>query len=292
VKVTAGEKIFKVVNKIFMIILSGIFLLPYWVIFMASFTDEITICKRGFRLIPEKLSLEAYKFILFNDTFIMRSIINTISITIAGTILGVLFTSMFAYPLSRKSLPGRKYFMIYVLITMLFTGGLVPYFLLVRSLGLYNSYGALIIPGIINVWFMILIRNFFMEIPDSLHESAYIDGANDFLIFFRIIIPLSKPVLATITLFFGVAYWNDYFQALLFIEDRSKMPIQLLIRELLSNFSLLVAKSGVMVKQNNIVPEQSTKMATIIVASLPIIMVYPFLQKYFIKGILIGSIKG
>ncbi len=292
VKKSYGEKAFNLINVLFMIVLILAFFIPYWVIFAASFTDELTLLKSGYMIIPQKLSLSAYKFIFLNDTVIFKALGNSIFITIIGTILAVIITSMFAYPLSRKYLPGRKWVMIYVMITMLFSGGLIPFYLVVKSLGLHDSLWAVIIPLMVSAWNMILIRNFFMAVPNSLEESAWIDGANDLIIFLKIMLPVSKPILATITLFYAVAYWNDWYLALLFIRERTKMPVQLLIRELLSNFNQILAQTGVMTQREAIVPQESTKMASIVVASLPIILVYPFLQKYFIKGIMVGSIKG
>ena len=289
---TKGQKIFNIFNILLMVVLILVFFIPYWVILIASFTDELSILKDGYSVFPSKLSLSAYKFIFTNNTNILTSVKNSVFITVTGTVLSVFLNALFAYPLSRKYLPGRTGIMIYVTITMLFSGGLIPYYLLVRGLGLYNSPWAIIVPGLVSTWYMILIRNFFMTIPDSLEESASIDGANDLTIFFRIILPLSKPVLATITLFSAVGYWNDWYGALLFIADKDKMPVQLLIRELLSSFNQLMAQAGVMQKEQALLPQESTKMAAIIMASMPIILVYPFLQKYFIKGIMIGSIKG
>jgi putative aldouronate transport system permease protein len=290
-KLSAGEKIFKVLNVVFMCGTILMFFLPYWYIFIASFSDELSLLKNGYQIIPENFSLAAYKFVFSNNTYVVSAIKNSVFVTITGTFLSVLVCSLVAYPLSKKNLIGYRFFNFYVIFTMLFSGGLVPFYLVVIGLGLYNSLWAVILPGIASAWNIILFRNFFAQIPDSLEEACCIDGASHFKVFTKIILPLSKPVLATITLFAAVGNWNNWYLPMLFIQDKEKMPVQFLIRELLSSFDQMMRQSGVMIGGGGVTPQESVKMAAIIIASLPIIMVYPFLQKYFINGIILGSVK-
>ena len=290
-KPSRGERVFQVFNCLLMVILILVFFLPYWVIFIASFSDEMSILKNGYQLIPEKLSAYAYQFLFSNDTYIVSAIKNSVIITIVGTFLSVAVSALFAYPLSRKYLLGGKFFNFFVVFTMLFSGGLVPFYLVVTSLGLYDSMWAIIIPGLVGAWNVILLRNFFAEIPPTLEEACSVDGASHFQIFFKIMLPLSKPILATVTLFSAVGLWNNWYSPLLFIKSKEKMPVQLLIRELLSSYDSIMQNAGGLTGGGSIMPQESMKMAAIILASLPIILVYPFLQKYFINGIILGSVK-
>ena len=290
-KPSMGEKIFNVFNYIGMACLILVFFMPYWIIFIASFTDELSILRNGYTILPDKLSLYAYKFLFTNDTYILSAVKNSVLITVTGTVLSVAVSSFLAYPLSKKYLLGGRFFNFFVVFTMLFSGGLVPFYLVVTGLGLYNSLWAIILPGLVGAWNVILLKNFFNEIPKSLEEVSCIDGASHFQIFFKIMLPLSKPILATVTLFSAVGFWNNWFTPMIFLRDKEKMPVQLLIRELLSSFDQMMSQTGVMVSNSSMVPQESTKMAAIILASLPIILVYPFLQKYFINGIILGSVK-
>lgn len=287
---TRGEKVFHVINVLFMVVLILVFFLPYWVIFAASFTDEITLLKNGFAIFPQKLSLDAYRFIFQNDNRILKSVGNSVFITVVGTLGSVAVSSMMAYPLSKKELSGNRGFNFFIVFTMMFSGGLVPFYLVVTGLGMYNSLAALIVPGLVSVWNVILLRNFFAGIPSALEEAAAIDGASHFQRFTRVVLPMSKPILATVALFSAVGYWNDWYMAMLFIEDKNKIPVQSLIREMLSSFDTMLEQSGA-VSSGAVAPQESVKMAAVIVASLPIILLYPFMQKYFIQGIILGSVK-
>ena len=287
---TRGEKVFHVINVLFMVVLILVFFLPYWVIFAASFTDEITLLKNGFAIFPQKLSLDAYRFIFQNDNRILKSVGNSVFITVVGTLGSVAVSSMMAYPLSKKKLSGNRGFNFFIVFTMMFSGGLVPFYLVVTGLGMYNSLAALIVPGLVSVWNVILLRNFFAGIPSALEEAAAIDGASHFQRFTRVVLPMSKPILATVALFSAVGYWNDWYMAMLFIEDKNKIPVQSLIREMLSSFDTMLEQSGA-VSSGAVAPQESVKMAAVIVASLPIILLYPFMQKYFIQGIILGSVK-
>jgi len=205
------------------------------------------------------------------------------------------WTSMGAYVLSKKYLPYRNKLTMFVFITMLFNGGLIPFYLVVKSLGMINTFFALFVPGTIAVWNMIIIRNYFMTIPESLEESAKLDGASDVMIYFRIILPLSKPIIATMIVYLAVGYWNEWYSALIFITNNQRLvTLQLLLRQILSNTTVIMSARGgrKLVETGALPPSESMKMAAVMVATVPILVVYPFLQKYFTKGILVGSIKG
>jgi putative aldouronate transport system permease protein len=210
-------------------------------------------------------------------------------VTIVGTVLSMILTSFMAYALSRKYLHGRGIFNFIVVFTMLFSGGMIPSFILVQSLGLIDSLWALILPSAISAYNMIIMRNFFQGIPDSLEESAKMDGCSDWGVFFRIILPLSLPSIATISLFYAVSYWNTYQSAILYINDSAKWPIQVLLRQIVIVSSGMNADAA---SVDVVPPAQSVKMAVIVVATLPMLIAYPFVQKYFVKGAMVGSVKG
>jgi putative aldouronate transport system permease protein len=216
-------------------------------------------------------------------------------VTISGTFLGTLITATTAYPLSKKNLPLSSVMMLLVLFTMLFNGGMIPNYLLIKNLGLINNRLALILPGLISAFNVILMKTFFLSIPDSLEESARLEGANDIYIFVRIIIPLSKAVLATIALFMAVGYWNDFFSTVLYINDGAKWSMQAVLRFMITNTATAMAQAGLSARADSDitqVTEATIKAASIVVATVPILIIYPFLQKYFVKGAMIGSVKG
>jgi putative aldouronate transport system permease protein len=243
---------------------------------------------------PLGFSLKGYELV-FKNKDVINGFLNTIFYVVVGTSINLLLTSMSAYVLSRKDLLWGKFIMFMVTFTMFFSGGLIPLFLQVDRLGLYNTRWAIILPGAISVWNLILMRTSFLGIPDSLEESARMDGANDFTVLFRIILPVSKATLAVIALFYAVGQWNSWFNAMIFLRDRSKYPLQLILREILINNDTREMMSGA--KGNaQFVRDDAYKSliqyCTIVVATIPILFVYPFLQKYFVKGVMIGSIKG
>jgi putative aldouronate transport system permease protein len=252
-----------------------------------SFTTNAELAAKPFIIIPEIWSFAAYEFVFSTNT-IMRAMMVSICVTLAGTAFSMLLTSLTAYGLSRRDLDGRRVFMFLVVFTMLFQGGLIPTFLVVKELGMINTYLALIVPSAISAFNMIILKNFFQNIPEGLEESAKIDGSNDFGILFRIVLPLSLPAMATISLFYAVTYWNTYLSAILYIDSSHMWPIQVWLRQ------IVVLASGLDGSTTEDVPppDQAVKMAVIIVATIPIMLVYPFLQKHFAKGALLGSIKG
>lgn len=287
-KSTTGEKIFLIVNVILLTIFALMCLLPFLNIIASSFATSGEISTRPFILIPRTFTLDAYKYILSTPT-IFTSIGISIFVTVVGTFTSMTLTSFMAYALSRKYLHGRRAINFLVLFTMLFSGGMIPSFLLVKSLGLINTLWALILPGAISAYNMIIMRNFFQGIPDSLEESAKMDGCSDLGVFFKIILPLSLPSIATVSLFYAVNYWNTYQNAILYLNDSTKWPIQVLLRQIVLVSSGMNADASAV---DVIPPSQSIKMAVIVIATLPMLIAYPFVQKYFVKGAMVGSVKG
>ena len=273
-----------------MIVLSLMFLLPYWLIISASFTDEMSLMINGYKFFPKDFSLYAYEYIFRSNNLMVLAIWNSIKMTVLGCIITTATCMLFAYPLSKSYLYGKKFFTWYILITMLFSGGTVPYFLVVSSM-FDDSMWAIILPGAMSAWNAILIKNFYLTIPSTLEEAAKVDGANDFVIFLRIYFPVSFPIMATIILFSAVGIWNNWFGPMLFITSREKYPIQYLIQQLMSDINNIHMGGNIPGGDNELVPAESIKMASVVLGSLPIIMVYPFLQKYFINGIIMGSVK-
>jgi len=283
-----GNAIFIGFNYFFLFVAALICFLPFLQVVASSFTTNQELIKNNFVLIPHTYSLEAYRFI-FSSNVIPRSLIITVLITIIGTFINLLFTSMTAFGLARRELYGRRLFMFLIVFTMLFSGGLIPTYLVVKQLHMLNSYWAVLLPDAISAFNLILMRNFFMSLPEEMFDSARMDGCNDLSIYFRIALPLSKAALATFTLFYAVGHWNDFMQPFLYLNDYKMWPIQIWLRQIIvlatGNFSDYVPK-------NVVIPTKSLQMAMIVVASLPIMLVYPFLQQYFTKGVLLGSVKG
>jgi putative aldouronate transport system permease protein len=265
--------------------------LPFIYIVSGSLTDPVEFLAHPVLLFPTKFSLAGYQYI-FSSNIIIKSLMVTIFITVAGTFFNLLFTTLMAYPLSRKDLDGRRTIMLLVTFTMLFSGGMIPTFLVVKWLGLLNSYWSLMLPNAISAFNLIVMRNFFQQIPEGLEEAAKIDGCNDLRILWQIIIPLSLPALATFTLFYAVGHWNSFFHAVLYINDNMKWPVQVWLRQIVILSQGGVGDSTAFDSSYIVPPAQIVKMAVIVVSTLPILCVYPFLQKHFAKGALIGSVKG
>lgn len=283
-----GYKIFTIFNYIFLTLLAAICLFPFLNIIASSFATPAEMARKKFILFPETFSLDAYRYILSTPT-IFRSMAVSVIVTLVGTIFSMIVTSLMAYGLSRKYLYGRSLFNFLIVFSMLFSGGMIPHFLVVKSLGLLNTYASLILPVTVNAFNLIIMRNFFQALPDSLEESAKIDGASHLTIFTKIMVPLALPSIATISLFYAVSYWNTYMNAILYINDSNKWPIQVLLRQ------IVIVSSGLQVDGamfEVVPPAQSVKMAVIVIATVPMLLVYPFIQKYFVKGALVGSVKG
>lgn len=280
-----SRKIFNVFNIIILTLISLTFLLPYWMIIVASFSDELRIIREGYGLWFKGFSLKAYEFIFTANDLLINSVWNSIKLTVIGSLVTLTVTGMYAYPLSRPYLKGRKFFNVFMLIPFLFSGGLIPYFIVVSEF-FYDSLLAIIVPGGFAIWYAILMRNFFMMIPYSLEEAAKLDGAGDMSVFFRIILPLSKPIIATIVLYSAVSAWNNWVGPLLFFENKTKYPVQYFIQQIMTSVNSIYPSDGV-----GLQPVETVKMACVIIGSMPMIILYPFLQKYFIHGMTLGSVK-
>lgn len=255
-----------------------------------SLSPPEVVNRYGFHLFPTKLDFSGYERV-FNYATIWTAYGNTIARTVLGTALTLVLTFMGAYPLSKRTLPNRKFWTGVIVLTMFFSGGLIPTYLLVKAVGLMNTMGALVLPGAVSAFMVLIVRNFIIALPESLEESAKIDGANDVVILFRIVLPLSLPIFATVGLYSGVGHWNAWFDSMIYIQDEKKQVLQLILRKILLEGQDIAAEStgGVRVAAVN---SETVKMAALVVSVLPILCVYPFLQKYFVKGTLIGSVKG
>ncbi|HTG68785.1 MAG TPA: carbohydrate ABC transporter permease [Candidatus Udaeobacter sp.] len=288
---TVPGTIFDVANYIFLGVFAIAAIVPFIYVISGSFATDAELTKRAVFLIPETFSLAAYEFIFSTNT-IMKSIGVSMYVTILGTAVNLFFTVTMAYPLARRSLMGRNTVLNLVVFSMLFGGGMIPTYLVIRELALLDSYWALILPGAVSAFNLIIVKNFFQELPPGLEEAAKIDGCTELGLLWRIVLPLSKPVLATFTLFYAVGHWNDFFAALLYINNPEKWPLQVLLRQIVLLSQAAAGDLNAMDPNFVKPPDQSVKMAVIVVGTVPILLVYPFLQKHFAKGVLIGSIKG
>lgn len=278
-------------------ILIGLFALicviPFYLIIVASFADEASLIRNGYPLIPTDFSVESYRLSLKNPTSILMAYGVTIGVTFFGTLLAVFLASMTGYVLSRRDFPWRNKFSFFFFFTTLFNGGLVPWYILcVRYLHMKNSIWALILPLMFSVWNMIIAKTFMSGIPAAITESAKIDGANDIVIFIKLILPLSKPLIATLSLFSALAYWNDWYNCMLYITKDNMFTLQYYLQRMLGNaeaMRIVAEKSGIAL---DTIPLESMKMAMTVVATGPIVLLYPFVQRYFVKGLTIGAVKG
>jgi ABC-type glycerol-3-phosphate transport system permease component len=280
----------RIAKAITLVLIVIIMTFPILYVVSMSFSSAEDAARGGLVLWPENPSLEAYRLI-FNGGVVTRALQISLLLTLFGTLAQMIFTTTMAFGLSRPSVRGSRPVLFIVLGAMIFNPGMIPSFLMVKELGLINTYPALILPGLISAWNLIIVRNFFMNIPDELVAAARVDGANDPQIFFNIMLPLSKAVLAVIALFYGVAIWNSFFNAIIYLNDATKWPIQNVLRQYVLMGTNLASAEGVKAGQAPPPPE-TLKMAIVVVATVPILIVYPFLQKYFAKGVLTGSIKG
>lgn len=291
IKTSPAEKTFTVFNYLFFSVLCLVMLYPFWHVIMLSFSSLEASLKGGVFLYPKGFNLDTYQSV-FKNPLIYSGFATTIMVTLAGTVLGTLLTAMTAYPLSKSRLRGSKVMMILVLFTMIFAAGMIPSFLVIQTLGLMDNRLALILPGLVSAYNCIIMKSFFLSIPESLEESARIDGANDVRIFFSIIIPLSKATIATIALFMAVGYWNDYFSTVLYIRSADKWALQQVLRNMLTNTQQAMQQAGVNVMMQTNTNAETIKAGTIVISTVPILIVYPFVQKYFVKGVMIGGVKG
>ena len=285
---------FNIINYSLITLFSLFCALPLALLFMVSLTDEKSIIKNGYQLLPEQFSLEAYKMIFAGGHDLFNSYLVTIFVTVAGTLIAVMITAMAAYTLANKNVSHRNTLSLFFFFTMVFNGGIVPWYIICVKLGLRNNILALIIPSLLfNPFNLFLVRNYMNGIPDSLRESALIDGAGDIRIAFQIYLPLSTPVLAAVSLFYGLAYWNNWWNAIMLVEKKNLYPLQYFLLKLKSELAMLTDLQGSSAVLSTItMPTESLKMATAIITIGPIILLYPYLQRYFVKGLMIGSIKG
>lgn len=289
IKVSTGRRVFVVFNYIVLSLLMVATLYPFLYVLAVSLSDPSFILRGKVSIIPQGFTTEAYQRV-FKYPFIWTSYRNTIFYTVAGTAINIILTACGAYPLSRKRFSGRKFGTFIVLFSMLFTGGMIPTYLVVKGLGLYNTVWAILLPGAVYSWNLIVMRTFFQQIPEELEEAAKIDGCNEIHIFFRIIIPLSIPAMMTIGLFYAVEHWNSFFNALIYLKDKELFPLQIILRQIVIRNETDEMMGGI--TQGRDVVGESIKHATIIVATIPILLVYPFIQRYFVKGAMIGAVKG
>lgn len=290
-KNSLSRNIFILFNTLFLGGLSLLCIYPVLYVLFASFSDSGKIMAHsGLLWAPLGFNLEAYKAVLKNPV-IGSGYINTIIVVGFGTLLNIVLTSLGAYFLSRKNVMLKNFIMVMIVITMFFSGGLIPFYLTVKNLGMYNTLLALIIPTGISTYNLIIMRTSFMAVPDSLEEAALIDGAGHLRVLTQVVIPLSKSIIAVMVLYYGVARWNEWFNAMIFLNDRSKFPLQLVLREILIQNDTQAMTQGVSVTDGISVAE-SVKYSVIIVATVPILCIYPFLQKYFVKGVMVGALKG
>ncbi len=285
----------RILDMIFYIVV-GLFMLiciyPVYFVILASFSSSTAVNSGAMLLWPVDFHLEGYKFVM-SDARILTGYTNTIIYTVCGTVLGLAIMLMAAYPLSRKDLPGRGIIMMFFVFTMYFGGGMIPTYLIIKSLGLINTRAVVIITGCLSVYNIILIRTFFQSnLPDDLFEAATIDGCGNLRFFLQFALPLSKAIIAVITLYMAVGYWNSYYSALIYTSDNSLKPLQLFIREMIMQSNSQADFADAELAAQHMLMLQVVKYAVIVVATLPVMCVYPFLQKYFVQGVMIGSLKG
>lgn len=290
IKKSWQSKAFDTFNTVFLGMWAVITVLPFLYVLACSFAPEKEILQRPFFIVPSQFQFKAYKYI-FSSSTLPRAFLVSVFVTIAGALTAMFFTLTMAYPLSKKYLVGRKTLLGLVTFTLVFGGGMIPGFLVIKSLGFINTYWALILPGALSTWNLLVVKNFFQELPQEMEDSARVDGCSALGTFLRIVLPLSMPVVATFTLFYAVGYWNDYRSSLLYTTNNRMWPLQLVLRQI-----ILMAAGNIdgatFDEAYTQPPLEGVKNAVIVFGTVPILAVYPFLQKHFVKGIMIGAIKG
>ena len=290
-KTSTGDRIVDVIIYVVLGLIALSTVLPFLYVVAGSFATEKELTEKAFFIIPTEFSLNAYQYAI-RTANILRGLKNSIILTIMGTTMCMLFSLSFAYPLSKMHFRGRNWIMNLVIVTMLFSGGMIPSYMVINAYGLYDTYWALVLPALINPFNMVIIKKFFTGLPVELDEASYMDGANDLQIFTRVALPLSKPVIASISLFYGVGFWNDYFNAMIYLQTAEKFAIQIQLRSIIllsASFSDAVMDFYDM---NGAPPDKAVKMACTVIATVPILCIYPFVQKYFTKGVMVGAVKG
>ncbi|GIP40898.1 protein LplC [Paenibacillus sp. J31TS4] len=285
-----GNLVLDTVNYILLALIAAAMLFPFLYVFSVSFSSYKDFLQSDILLVPKTWVMDAYRFILSSPAF-PRSLLVTVYVTILGTVVNLFFTSTFAYVLSRPVI-GQRVMLFLVLFTMLFSAGMIPTYLVVKETGLLNTIWALILPVAIAPFNLIVMRQFFMGIPSEMNEAARIDGATELQTFWKIILPLSKPALAAFGLFYAVGHWNNYFSAILYLNDPAKWTVQVILRQIVIVNEPTSTLAGGAALMENAPPAETIQMAAILLSILPIILVYPFLQKHFAKGVMLGSVKG
>lgn len=287
------EMVVKVIGYIYIGFFALLCVIPFYLIVVASFTSESSLIRNGYPLFLKEIDFHSYLLCLKNPISILKAYGTTIGVTFVGTVMAVLMATMTGYVLSRKDFPWRNQISFFFFFTTLFNGGLVPWYMLcVRYLNMKNTYWGLILPLMFSVWNMIIAKTFMNGIPDAISESAKIDGANDFVIFVRLILPLSKPLLATLSLFSALAYWNDWYNCMLYVTNEDMFNLQYYLQRMLGSaeaMRIVAEKSGIALSS---IPLEGMKMAMTIIATGPIVLLYPFVQRYFVKGLTVGAVKG
>ena len=282
---------FHVITIMILSILAIVTIFPFYYVFIVSFSSLEAISSHVPYLFPYVFDTEGYKMV-FSEPRFLSSFLNSVFVTAAGTVINMLLSVFGAYALSKKRLAGRKIILSMILFTMLFSGGLIPYYLVVSGLHLSNTIWAMIIPSAVNTFYLIIMKNYFSSLSPSLEEAAKIDGANDIQILFRVMLPISLPFIATFVLFYSVERWNEWWNALLFINDSSLQPLQIYMRNLLVNYNNQMSQQAMLILgDKRIANFQAVQMASIVVSTVPILCIYPFVQKHFVKGVMVGSVK-
>ena len=289
-KVKKQLKVFDVVLYILFGMLALITLYPFYNVFIVSFSNTKASVEHSPYIIPYVFDLEGYKTVM-KDSYFLKSLFVTLFVTVVGGLLNMVFSIIAAYVLSRRGLIGRKFLLSIILFTMFFSGGMIPTYIVISDFKLTNNIFSMIIPTMLNTYYVIIMKNYFASLPIGLQEAASIDGANALVILLKIYLPISKPFMATFALFYAVERWNGWWEAFLYISDKNIKPLQIYLREVLVNFNTQLTAQAQSVLSQNKIFIQSVQMATIVVTMLPILCLYPFLQKYFVTGIMIGSIK-
>lgn len=289
-RLPVGEKVFQTILYILLIAMTLSFIIPFLLVLGTSFVTKEEVARRGFVFFPEQWSTMAYDMMLFQNNEVWKAYGITFFRVIVGTLCSLLVTGTFAYAMSKKDLPGRMVFLVLSFITMIFYGGLIPSYLVIKTLNLIDSVWCFILPNLMSVWNMLILRNFFYSIPESLEESALLDGATPMTIFFRIIVPLSMPAIATIGLFYAVDQWNSWFDAAIWINDTNKYPLQMVLRKYVLMSSTYDLKFDLATGAKP--PDMGIKSAIVVISTVPMLCIYPFIQKYFVKGVMVGSVKG
>ncbi|TMV48222.1 carbohydrate ABC transporter permease [Paenibacillus mesophilus] len=283
--------VFDLVNILIMIGVIFVMLYPLYYMAIVSISAGGAVTRGEVGFYPIDMTWKAYE-IVFSSAPIVQAYQNTLLYTTVGVAINLAMTALCAYPLSRSHFYGKNVFALLIVFTMFFDGGMIPRYLVVDSLGLLNSLWAIVLPPAINVFYMVMMRTFFQAIPDALIESAQMDGANDFKVFRTIVLPLSAPLMATMTLFYAVGHWNSFFSALIYLNESSKFPIQMILRNIVIQGDMSAQSTELSGVMGMLVVDQNIKYAVVIIAILPILVLYPFLQKYFVKGSMVGSLKG